>query len=390
MKKFLIFIIITGCVIYFKTDIKYYISNLFKKSDLDISITLGTEENPFDWSTAEKQIASVPDLPDEGTEIYILSVSGNVRLVKAGEIAWAKNEYLKQSTNYSLKPVTVKPQIPTHTSNQSRESSQDPYIPDPPLIIYYGADIGQFPPHVRNWIINEGFTKSKMEGNGKINPRLNAWWSDDGNSVRFEASYTVAYGYSGAGRRETWGSGAYYSGGDLQVYGQYAKYKTLKFEYGLKREVEYLLEHDSAYAEVINFAKQLCSEIEYDWSSFDSYKGARPVKSAGMRYAVCSGYSNEVMNKALLLTCIKSVEEWTGPNHAWNVINLFDDRRLFFDLTWFDNEHINEETGEIYQTDDYDWENITFDEDLFRHSNIGYSTTIFIHDQGKFNRIVRK
>jgi hypothetical protein len=109
-----------------------------------------------------------------------------------------------------------------------------------------------------------------------------------------------------------------------------------------------------------------------------------------MKYAVCDGYSNDVMDKSLSLKCVKSIEKWTGPNHAWNVINLVDGRTLYFDLTWFDNEHINEETGIIYQTDDYDWENITFNEDLFRHSNVGYGTGMFSHDKGKFDKIVRK
>jgi hypothetical protein len=148
--------------------------------------------------------------------------------------------------------------------------------------------------------------------------------------------------------------------------------------------------NDPAYAEVINFAKQLCREIEYDWAGFDGYRGARPIKTPGKRYAVCDGYADEVMDKALSLNCVKSIEKRTGPNHAWNVINLVDGRNLYFDLTWFDNETINDKTGKIYQTDDYDWENITFNEDLFRHSNLGYSSGVFSHDQGKFDRIVRK
>jgi hypothetical protein len=170
------------------------------------------------------------------------------------------------------------------------------------------------------------------------------------------------------------------------TYGEYAKYKTLKFEYDLKREVEYLMAKDPAYAELINFAQQLCREIEYDWTNFSAYRGAVPIRTPGMRYGVCDDYSNEVMDKAPSLKHVKSVEKWTAPNHAWNVINLVDGRTLYFDLTWFDNEHINEETGRIYQTDDYDWENITFNEDLFRHSNVGYGTKTFSHDQGKFDR----
>jgi hypothetical protein len=278
-------------------------------------------------------------------------------------------------------------------SNQRQESSSQrytPYIPDPPVIMYYGANIGQFPPEVRNWIENNAFPKSKMERPAQLNPQLRAWWSDDGNTVMFEASYTVANGYVGAGTRKTWGSGTWYGGTNLQRYGQYAKYKTLKFQYDLKRETEYLIANDPAYAEVINFARRLCREIEYDWAAFSAYHGPRPIRTPGMRYAVCAGYSDEVMNKVLSLNCVKSVEEWTSPGHAWNVINLIDGRTLYFDLTWFDNEHIDEKTGKVYQTDDYDWENITFNEDLFRHSNVGYGTTTFNHDQGKFAKIVGK
>jgi hypothetical protein len=255
--------------------------------------------------------------------------------------------------------------------------------------MYYGTNIGQFPPKVRDWIVNEAYTKDKMESVWMTNPQLSAWWSDDGNSVLFEASYIVAPGYVGAGTKKLWGT-VTYSGGNLQSYGQYAKYQTLKFKYDLKREAEYLVANDPVFAEVINFAKQLCREIEYDWTNFSGYQGAKPIKTPGMKYAVCDGYANEVMDKVLSLNCVKSVEKWTSPGHAWNVINLADGRTLYFDSTWFDNEHIDAATGEIYQTDDYRWANITFNEDLFRHSNIGYGTKIFHHDQGKFERIVRK
>lgn len=282
---------------------------------------------------------------------------------------------------------------PDETGNRRQESVSQKYIPHlpaPPVIMYYGADIGQFPPKVRDWIVNEGFSERKMEGPGKTDPRLKAWWNDDENSVLFEASYIVAPGYVGAGTKKIWGTGSFYPGANLQSYGPYAKYKTLKFKYDLKRELEYLVAHDSAYAEIINFAKQLCYEIEYDWLNFSGYRGARPVRNPGKRYAVCEGYANEVMDKALSLRCVKSVEMWKAPAHAWNVINLVDGRTLYFDLTWFDNEQINEKTGQIYQTDDYHWENITFNEDLFRYSNIGYGTKTFSHELGKFNSIVRK
>jgi hypothetical protein len=79
------------------------------------------------------------------------------------------------------------------------------------------------------------------------------------------------------------------------------------------------------------------------------------------------------------------VQRWTGPNHAWNVLKLADGRTLFFDLTWFDNEHINQETGVIYETDDYGWANITFFEELFKYSNVGYGSGQFAHSSGVFD-----
>jgi hypothetical protein len=265
------------------------------------------------------------------------------------------------------------------------------YVPDPPVIMYYGANIGQFPPKVQDWVVNRAFTKEKMETTGHADPQLRLWWDDDGNAVWCEASYTVAPGYVGAGTRKTWGTETAYRGSNLASYGQYAKYKTLKFKYDLAREVEYRITNDPAYAELITLAQRLCREIEYDWTNFSGYRGARPIRTPGMRYHVCDGYADEVMVKAPSLKYVKSVEKWKVPGiHSWNVINLVDGRILFFDLTWFDNEHIDEKTGNIYQTDDYDWENITFDEDLFRYSNIGYRSRTFSHDQGIFDRIARK
>jgi hypothetical protein len=166
--------------------------------------------------------------------------------------------------------------------------------------------------------------------------------------------------------------------------------QTLKFTWGLKQEAERLLQTDPAYAEIINFAKQLCYEIEYDWRSFSAYRG--PVRpTPNKKHFVCDGYANEVMNRILALSCVRSVQKWTVPGvHAWNVIKLVDGRTLYFDLTWFDNEYINEQTGEIYQTNDYKWQNITFNADLFNHSNVGYGTRVFTHKFGKLDREIRK
>jgi hypothetical protein len=279
---------------------------------------------------------------------------------------------------------------PAVSQDKSAAVSPLAAVPDPPAIMYYGADIGQFPPKVREWIVNVAFTKAKMERDSTVDPQLKIWWSDDGNSVLCEASYIVAPGYVGAGTKKTWGTEARYRGPNLERYGQYTKYHTLRFKYDLTREAEYRMAHDPAYAEVIAFAQQLCREIEYDWINFSGYQGPRPVRTPGMRYAVCEGYSNEVLDKALTLKSVKSAEKWSSPGHAWNVLKLVDGRTLYFDLTWFDNEHIDEKTGLIYQTDDYDWENITFNEDVFRYANVGYKGGVFHHAHGIFDLVVRK
>ena len=219
-----------------------------------------------------------------------------------------------------------------------------------------------------------------------LNPSIKAWWSENNNRIYMEASYTVGKGYIGAGKCKTWGQNAVYRGSSeiFKKNGEYAYYHTLRFDYEYKLEVERQIKNDSVFAEIIEFAKQLGSEIEYDWANFSAYKG--PVKKTpGKRYAVCAGYANEVMEKALELKSVKSVERWVSSDHAWNVLNLTDGRALYFDLTWFDNESINEKTGEIYETDDYGWKNITFDKRLFRFSGIGYGTGTYCHNIGKFD-----
>jgi len=260
-----------------------------------------------------------------------------------------------------------------------------------PEIIYYGANLGYFPPKARDFIMNTQFSKERMEQPYMKNPSLKVWWSEDNNKVLMEASYTVKEGYVGAGTVKKWGEGASYSGSSriFETYGEYAKYQTLRFKYEYKLDVERQLKTDSVYAEIINFAKQLCSEIEYDWANFSGYKGPA-YPTPGLKHAVCDGYANEVMDRALQLNAVKSVQKWTSPDHAWNVLILADGRTLYFDLTWFDNEYINQETGVIYETEDYNWENITFYEQLFRFSNIGYGTKIFHHNVGTlFNEITK-
>ena len=260
-----------------------------------------------------------------------------------------------------------------------------------PEVMYYGANLGYFPPEARDWIMNVQFPKEEMEKSFMKSPSIKVWWSINNNRVLMEASYTVGEGYVGAGKCKTWGQEAKFQGSSkiFKTYGEYAYYHTLRFKYEHKLDVERQLKEDTAFAEIIEFAKQLGKEIEYDWANFSAYKG--PVKpTPGKRYAVCAGYANEVMEKVLELKSVESVERWTSSDHAWNVLNLVDGRTLHFDLTWFDNESINEETGEIYETDDYGWKNITFDKRLFRFSGVGYGSGVFHHDIGKLDSKITK
>ncbi len=233
-----------------------------------------------------------------------------------------------------------------------------------------------------------------MEPVWALNPQLKAWWDEGGNTVFFEASYTIASGYKGAGNRETWGEEAYYRGGESigkSADGSaHSRYRSFKSRYEIKLLSDYLLKNDAAYAEVVQLAKQLSDEIEYDWANFSAYQGAEVIRTLGKQYAVCSGYSSEVMARALQLESVASVEEWAGANHSWNIINLIDGRMLYVDVTWFDNEHIDHETGKIIETPDYGWGNVTFDENVFNYANVGYGSRDFTHTYGKLiNRAVK-
>ena len=249
-----------------------------------------------------------------------------------------------------------------------------------PTGTWYGADLSDFPPKVVEWIKTKGFPKSKMEIQGALNPRLKAEWGEGGNFIAFEASYTVAPGYQGAGSVVTWASGSRYPGPVIgPEYGEYAKYRTLRYKWELKKESDRLYKTDPAYRAVIDVAKQMCKEIEYDWANFSGYRAAPVIRTPGMVYYVCDGYADAAMERLLSIDYVQTVEKWSSESHAWNNVIFKDGRRLYVDVTWFDNEHINHDTGRIYETDDYDWENITFNRDLFEHSNVGYGTKVFPH-----------
>ena len=109
---------------------------------------------------------------------------------------------------------------------------------------------------------------------------------------------------------------------------------------------------DHVFDEIIAFAKKLAGEIEYDSSRRADYTGAPIQHTPGKRLHLCGGYAQEVLEKAILLPSVKTVQYWygllrSGVDHAWNVLKLVDGRMLYFDLTGFSNQRLNSETGEI-------------------------------------------
>lgn len=257
---------------------------------------------------------------------------------------------------------------------------------------YFGADLTQFPPEIREWIMKEAFPVEKMTAEFMVDPKLKAWWSEDGNNVLFEASYTIAPNYKGSGTVEVWGTNAKYSGSQsiYDTYGKYAKYHTLRFEWELHQKNMQLIDEDPCFASIVSFAQRICDEVEYDWNRLEIYHGAPVKHTRGKKYYVCEDYANEVMNTALQLECVVAVQKWLSTGHAWNVLELSDGRTLYMDLTWFDNEYIDEQSGDIIQQPDYDWANITFDKHLFKYSNVSYGIMEFEHAKGQMvERVAR-
>lgn len=250
---------------------------------------------------------------------------------------------------------------------------------------YFGADLTRFPPEARTWIMTIGFPPAKMTMPHMQNPQLKVSWAEDGHALQFEASYTVAPGYMGAGTVAVWGKKTRYRGESIiyQRYGEYAKFHTLRFKWELAQYSREQMANDTAYAQVAAVAQELCQELEYDWASLRSYKGAEVKRTPDKRYCACDGYADEAMDRFLQLECVQAVQKWSSGSHAWNVLKLKDGRVLYADMTWFDNEYLNHKTGCVEPRDDYDWKNLTFDEELFRYSNVSYTKRIFEHLNGR-------
>jgi hypothetical protein len=156
------------------------------------------------------------------------------------------------------------------------------------------------------------------------------------------------------------------------------------------------VEIDAAYEEIIELAKRLSDELEYDWTSREDYDGVTPIQTPGKRLRQCNGYAIEMMENAIKLKSVKSVEHWratpaTGApgNHSWNIIKLVDGRILYCDLRSFATNRINAETGEIYYAEDYRWNKISFDEKAFRTApNASYYPHGFLLEEARASGMI--
>jgi len=209
--------------------------------------------------------------------------------------------------------------------------------------------------------------------NGVARQTMRARYANGGETVQFVVHTKLLPGWhNDDGLNEydyvcfTWDSG------DLSRYGNYQKYRIREFQDKLSFDSKKRLSTDNAYAQVVTAALRICDTTDYNWAGFSAYKGAKPKPTPGMALAVCAGYAKAGQSAFLNLDCVQSVENWHTSSHEWNVLNLTDGRRLYVDVTWFDNDHIDEKTGRTTYADDYNWANITFDEELFNYGEIAY------------------
>lgn len=282
-----------------------------------------------------------------------------------------------------LYSCTSRPPIPTKKDNGGKEDTEQidnsdkvnntsdtvshtTQLPEVQPINEDNLNLGNFPRVIRNWINND-----ILPIYGKD---INIEWLNDYQVRVLYNVGSITYGDSVALKR---------------MYGKYAKYQSFKYQHYIEQRVEWQITNDIAYKEIINTAKTLCNEIEYDWGNFRGYNG-KFQPSPNKKQCVCDGYANIVCEQFLRFDFVTSVEKWIGGNHAWNIINFMDGRKLYVDLCWFDGEMLDKESGQIEESDMYNWLNITYNKEEFMHSNIGYGTNKFCHLYGKLYKTFKK
>jgi hypothetical protein len=139
-------------------------------------------------------------------------------------------------------------------------------------------------------------------------------------------------------------------------------------------DAQALLKSDPYYKAVYDIIIDIGNKIDYNWAGFSSYHGAKPIPTPGRRLEVCEGYSNIVSQRLQILPCVSKIFKMSVPGvHAWNELLLINGRKLYVDATWFDNDHIDENTGKTTYKPDWNWDNLTYDVAKFNRS-VSYGT----------------
>jgi hypothetical protein len=130
-------------------------------------------------------------------------------------------------------------------------------------------------------------------------------------------------------------------------------------------EAAYCMEErrkDRTFSEIEKVVLQIAADYDYDYYGYDGT--FVQYRDPDVKKAVCDGYANAVFYQLNSHPLVASVEKWIGGNHAWNVINLKDGRKLYCDATWYDGNSIDDEGYVVHVPQQNPW-NLTFDPDEF-------------------------
>jgi hypothetical protein len=354
---------------------------------------LGTESNPFDWSTQAKQIASAPSLPEEGSAVYIMPASGHIRLVKKGEIAWAKKEYVKHKPSTpgvsSQKPLsTTAPeknptQRTTGTSDTAVSALPEEY---PPFLsgtnFFKGipVEVTGIPYEYKDICGNisidnlietsyESGTNSQAARflNFRIDRFVFNFLKDGSLNLQRIYSYDETPAENGAfypaqsGAIHDWKlKPAYHSHGgsdcSLDFYNDIAVSQAKLNE----------MRGDPSLNKVYGVLLSVAEDMDYDYPAIGRHakfvtlpNGKQPLKG------VCDGYANLLIKRLTAATIegISNIQKVSGQNHAW-VTLIYKGKTLYLDATWFDTNNIDE-NGVVDHRPYKNPRNMTFDNEIF-------------------------
>jgi len=128
-------------------------------------------------------------------------------------------------------------------------------------------------------------------------------------------------------------------------------------------EAQYRIEgrrKDPVFNEIEKVVLEIATEYDYD---FQSAYGIRvKYRRPNVKKGVCDSYSDAVTAAFGRHPLAASVEKWSSTigNHAWNVINLKDGRKLYCDATWYDGNSIDND-GYVVDIPEQSPVNLTFD-----------------------------